>query len=75
MAESQPRWQTGKAALAYLVRQMTGMSTTFTYGEIRAGRFRIGRRALWIQSEVQCWVRRKSRMLDAKKSPCFQGLF
>ncbi|MDT3499705.1 hypothetical protein [Stenotrophomonas maltophilia] len=51
------------------------MSTTFTYGEIKAGRFRIGRRALWIQSEVQCWVRRKSRMLDATKKPLFPGAF
>ena len=45
------------------VRQMTGMGTTFIYGEIKAGRFprsiRIGRRALWIQSEVQGWVRQQ----------------
>ena len=45
------------------VRQMTGMDTTFIYGEIKAGRFprsiRIGRRALWIQSEVQGWVRQQ----------------
>jgi len=41
------------------VRNMTGMGTTFNYGEIKPGRFprsiRIGRRALWIQSEVQRW--------------------
>lgn len=45
------------------VRQMTGMGTTFIYGEIKAGRFprsiRIGRRALWIQSEVQGWVQQQ----------------
>jgi prophage regulatory protein len=43
------------------VRQMTSMGTTYIYEEIKAGRFprsiRIGRRALWIQSEVQGWVR------------------
>ncbi len=43
------------------VRHITGMGTTFIYGEIKAGRFpksiRIGRRALWIQSEVQGWIR------------------
>ncbi len=48
------------------VRQMTGMGTTFIYGEIKAGRFprsiRIGRRALWIQSEVQGCSR--SRRID-----------
>ncbi|MBN5087888.1 AlpA family phage regulatory protein [Stenotrophomonas maltophilia] len=42
------------------VRQMTGMDTTFICGEIKAGRFprsiRIGRRALWIQSEAQGWA-------------------
>jgi prophage regulatory protein len=45
------------------VRLMTGMGTTFIYGEIKARRFprsiRIGRRALWIQSEVQGWVRQQ----------------
>jgi len=45
------------------VRQMTGMGTTFIYGEIKAGRFprsiRIGRRTLWIQSVVQGWVRQQ----------------
>ncbi|WP_313437321.1 AlpA family phage regulatory protein [Stenotrophomonas sp.] len=45
------------------VRQMTGMGTTYIYGEIKAGCFprsiRIGRRALWIQSEVQGWVRQQ----------------
>lgn len=43
------------------VRAATGMGTTFIYGEIKAGRFpksiRVGRRALWIQSEVQGWIR------------------
>lgn len=43
------------------VRAMTGMGKTFIYGEINAIRFprsmRIGRRALWIQSEVQGGVR------------------
>lgn len=45
------------------VRQMTGIGTTFSYGEIKAGRFprsiRIGRRVPWIQSEVQGWVRQQ----------------
>ncbi|HDS1037373.1 TPA: AlpA family phage regulatory protein [Stenotrophomonas maltophilia] len=45
------------------VRQMTGMGTTYIYGEIKAGRFprsiRIGRRALWVQSEMQGWVRQQ----------------
>ncbi|PKH71834.1 AlpA family transcriptional regulator [Stenotrophomonas sp. Betaine-02u-21] len=45
------------------VRAATGMGTTFIYGEIKAGRFpksiRVGRRALWIQSEVQGWIRRQ----------------
>ncbi|NIJ69023.1 AlpA family phage regulatory protein [Xanthomonas sp. 60] len=45
------------------VRAMTGMGKTFIYGEINASRFprsiRIGRRALWIQWEVQGGVRRQ----------------
>ncbi|MBH1839237.1 AlpA family transcriptional regulator [Stenotrophomonas maltophilia] len=42
---------------------MTGMGTTFIFGEIKAGRFprsiRIRRRALWIQSEAQGRVRQQ----------------
>ncbi|MDY4296785.1 MULTISPECIES: AlpA family phage regulatory protein [unclassified Xanthomonas] len=42
------------------VRAMTGMGTTFIYGEIKDGRFpkpiRVGRRSLWVLSEVQRWV-------------------
>ncbi|WP_294988483.1 AlpA family phage regulatory protein [uncultured Stenotrophomonas sp.] len=45
------------------VCQMTGMGTTFIYGEIKAGRFprsiRIGRRALCIQSGLQDRVRQQ----------------
>ncbi|WP_369916483.1 helix-turn-helix transcriptional regulator [Xanthomonas sp. NCPPB 3005] len=42
------------------VRAMTGLGTTFIYGEIKDGRFpkpiHVGRRSLWVLSEVQQWV-------------------
>ena len=75
------------------VRHMTGMGTTFIYGEIKAGRFprsiRIGRRALWMQSEVQgeaatdCaeptaaggWVGGRVAIGWTTKKPLFLGAF
>lgn len=76
------------------MRQMTGMGTTFIYGEIQVGRFprsiRIGRRPLWMQSEVQGWIRQQivqnrplqvdgqaggQQVPEKRQSPYLKGLF
>jgi prophage regulatory protein len=43
------------------VKAQTGMGATFIYENIKEKRFpksiRVGRRAMWVQSEVQAWIR------------------
>ncbi|WP_229697929.1 helix-turn-helix transcriptional regulator [Xanthomonas oryzae] len=42
------------------VRGMTGLGTTYIYGEMKEDRFpkpvRVGRRSLWLLSEIQGWI-------------------
>lgn len=43
------------------VKAQTGMGATFIYENMKSARFpksiRVGRRAMWVQSEVQGWIR------------------
>jgi len=43
------------------VKAQTGMGATFIYEKMKGHRFpksiRVGRRAMWLQSEVQAWIR------------------
>ncbi|MDC7805572.1 AlpA family phage regulatory protein [Luteimonas sp BLCC-B24] len=51
------------------VQAMTGMGSTWIYEQVKAGAFpapiKIGRRSLWVLSELDAWVRAQVRAARA----------